>query len=255
MKSIVKRLFRATGFDLRRFGSVDHSGYDLEHDLPQVVTKPTPICFDVGANSGQTIRKLHRIFEEPEIYAFEPSSNAFQGLIDQGYESAASLSNLALGEEEGDAVLINNETSTLSSILELEQSHENPFRDRKTSSQEKVAVSTVDKQMEKFGIEKLDLLNSDTQGFEARVLRGAKRALSAGNIGAVLVEINFARLYSDQSSAAEIMQILSEHGVHLVDIYEKVRKQGPTLAWCTALFAGSEWANGKCVIEVTGLHA
>lgn len=241
MKSILKSMLRATGFDLRRFGSGNHSGYDLQHDLPQIVTNPNPICFDIGANSGQTIRLLHRTFEQPEIYAFEPSSTVFQGLIESGYDTLASLSNIALGEGEGDAFLINNETSTLSSILELDPSQENPFRDRRTLGREKVSVSTVDKEMEKYGIEELSLLKSDTQGFETRVLRGAKRALSTGKITAVLVEINFASLYSGQCSAAEIIQILSENGVHLVDVYQKVRKQGPTLAWCTALFARSEW--------------
>ena len=155
--------------------------------MPQIVTNPNPICFDIGANSGQTIRLLHRTFEQPEIYAFEPSSTSFQGLIESGYDTLASLSNIALGEGEGDAFLINNETSPLSSLLELDPSQENPFRDRRTLGREKVSVSTVDKEMEKYGIEELSLLKSDTQGFETRVLRGAKRALSTGKITAVLV--------------------------------------------------------------------
>ena len=245
MKSIVKRLLRATGFDLRRFGPDDHSGYDLEHDLPQVVTNSNPVCFDIGANSGQTICLLQRIFDQPEIYAFEPSKSVFQRLIAKDFTSNVTLSNLALGEKEGDALLINNETSTLSSILEIDRSQENPFRDRMILGKEKIGVSTVDKEMERFGIEELSLLKSDTQGFEARVFRGAKRALNAGKIGAVLVELNFVPMYSGQSSCAEILQILGDHGLYPVDCYQKVRKQGPALAWCTALFARSEWITAK----------
>ena len=255
MKSILKRLLRATGFDLRRFGSASHSGYDLEHDLPQVVNNRNPICFDVGANHGQTIRLLHRVLDRPEIYAFEPSSSVFQELIAKGFESKASLSNLALGDTEGAALLMNNETSSLSSILELSPSKVNPFHGRRTLGKEKVAVTTVDKEMEKYGIEELSLLKSDTQGFEAKVLRGAERAMNEGKIGAVLVEINLAPMYSGQSSCAEIIQILDEHGIHLVDLYQKVRKQGPTIAWCTALFARSEWAIGKGVTQKRSTHA
>ena len=57
-----------------------------------------------------------------------------------------------------------------------------------------------------------------------------------GMISHVLVELNFVKLYRDQGSAAEIADALNQHGLYLVDYYEKVRRDS-TIVWCTGLFS------------------
>ena len=48
------------------------NGVDLEEDLRIVVRREAPVCLDIGANEGQTLRLLQRAFQRQRIYAFEP---------------------------------------------------------------------------------------------------------------------------------------------------------------------------------------
>ena len=100
---------------------------------------------------------------------------------------------------------------------------------------EMVEVSTVDEFMAKLDLPALDLLKVDTQGFDLAVLKGAGGALASGRVRTVLVELNFVRMYQGQASAQEITEYLAQHGLYLIDCYDKAR-EGHTLGWCCALF-------------------
>ena len=112
---------------------------------------------------------------------------------------------------------------------------ENRFRDMKVERKETVRIKTLDWFLEQNRISRVDLLKSDTQGYDLRVLAGASESLRRGLINNVLVELNFVRMYAGQSEPDDILNFLAQHGLFLVDYYEKVR-QSQTLAWCTALF-------------------
>ena len=48
-------------------------------------------------------------------------------------------------------------------------------------------------------------------------------------------KLNFLPLYDNQPAPDEIIAFLNRHGLSLVDLYEKCRRE-QRLAWCTALF-------------------
>jgi hypothetical protein len=104
-------------------------------------------------------------------------------------------------------------------------------------NREIVEVKTIDSVVEEHGIERIDLLKIDTQGYDLEVLRGGTEALRSGVIGNVLVELNFVKMYESQSDANAIIQFLTERNLRLVDYYEKFR-QSHALAWCLGLFTG-----------------
>lgn len=60
-----------------------------------------------------------------------------------------------------------------------------------------VKVSTIDRYCADKKIERIDLLKSDTQGFELEVLKGARHMLVERRVGAIYVEITFAQLYDN----------------------------------------------------------
>jgi FkbM family methyltransferase len=142
----------------------------------------------------------------------------------------------ALGRQAEQRELINYARPELSSFLPLDETAENPFRDTAVVGTEPVAIRTVDDFVRDAGIETIDLLKIDTQGFDADVLAGAAATLAAGRVRAALIELNFIAMYRGQSDPDEVARTLAEAGLLLVDYYEKVR-HGHTLAWCTALFA------------------
>ena len=132
----------------------------------------------------------------------------------------------------------NYKNSCLSSFFPLDVDENNRFRSVGLNSREMVEMDTVDRFLQQKGIDAVDLLKIDTQGFDMEVLLGAKVALQSGVIQNVLVELNFVRKYKGECSPTEIIELLKKYNIVLSDFYEKVR-QGPqnkTLAWCTALF-------------------
>jgi hypothetical protein len=87
------------------------------------------------------------------------------------------------------------------------------------SERNPVEINTVDDYCDSRQIEKIDILKSDTQGFDLEVLKGAERTIARGGIYLVYIEINFAELYKGLPPADEIMRFLREHRFSLVSFY------------------------------------
>ena len=214
------------------------TGVDLWDDIKFILGESSPICIDVGANKGQTIESILATFNTPIIHAFEPSSDVFDLLEATNFGNNVSIYNLAMGSEVASREFINYSESRLSSFLPMDTDEENRFREIEKKNVEIVGISTVDNFMRSNNIVKIDLLKIDTQGFDLEVLHGARSALEAGAVKLVLIEMNFVKMYKNQSAPNDIINFLKDHELCLVDYYEKVR-QGECLAWCTALFVRS----------------
>lgn len=234
LRTAAKGVLRRLGYELRHCPQLVPSGTDLARDLRLVVTKGEPVCFDVGANCGQTIETLQNIFEAPRIFAFEPSTEMFSFLKSK-LSTRVSLYNVALGDRPSTQEFTNYNDPCLSSFLALADDPENEFRGVRAKSKQIVQVQTVDAFMVKERLDSIDLLKIDTQGYDLKVLAGAENSLKQGAIGAVLVELNFVKLYVEQGNPFEIIRFLAAHNVRLVDYYDKVRN-GLILASCNALF-------------------
>ncbi len=235
--SLTKSVLARFGlFMARQFGG-RVTGYDLPRDLGLVIPQKNPVCFDIGANRGQTIQLLQHCFRDPVIHAFEPASASFEALSRQSFGSGVNLHQLALGEQVGMAEFHNYAHSELNSFLTINpDKRENLFAEEAVVSSESVRVDTLDNFCDAHQIAQIDLLKIDTQGFELPVLRGAVGLLNGRKISAILLELNFATLYEGQSDPLEILQLLRSHNLRLVDYYEKERITGMELSWTTALF-------------------
>lgn len=235
--SFMKSVLASLGLFMARQFRGRVTGYDLSRDLALIVTKNNPVCFDVGANRGQTIQLLQGCFSAPIIHAFEPATACFSDLARQSFGPRVHFHHLAFGDHDGVADFRNYEHSELSSFLPLHlDKRENLFADEEIILVESVQVNTLDHFCAVHTIDHIDLLKIDTQGFELPVLRGGGSLLKQKKIGAILLELNFATLYEGQSDPLEVMQLLRSHGMRLVDYYEKERITGFELSWTTALF-------------------
>lgn len=233
----IKAVFSFFGlFVARRYPNAI-TGHELTHDLTVIVQKDNPVCFDVGANRGQTIQLLQGCFRDPLIHAFEPSSATFAALAGQSFGSQVQLHQLAMGEQAGVAEFRNYTQSELSSFLPVNANKaENIFAEEQLILAESVQVNTLDHFCATQGIAQIDLLKIDTQGFELPVLRGGAELFRKQQVGAVLLELNFSALYEGQSDPLEILGFMRAHNMRLVDYYEKERARGIELSWTTALF-------------------
>jgi FkbM family methyltransferase len=235
LKEAIQFVLGACGYRLVCSPRNQVAGLSLIDDVRLVVGVEDPVCFDVGANEGQTIELLQKAFKRPKIYAFEPSTQAFARLSSRNHGSGVALENVALGRENGRREFTNYEDTCLSSFLALDAKAEGHFLGTRVETREIVDIRTVDWFVEQHQVSTIDLLKIDTQGYDLEVLEGALATMRQGRIRNVLVELNLVTLYKGQSDPVEIERFLREHGFHLVELYDKFRR-GPTVEWCNALY-------------------
>lgn len=249
IRSAINYLLNKKGFHLghtRYPGGL--TGFDLAHDLQQLITKERPLCLDVGANIGQTIEEFTTWLVNPVIHSFEPSSEIFPILEEKKREAGISwnnvhLYNYALGSKIEERELTNYENNQLSSLLSLENTKENPFQgDRnRVKSTEKVAIRTVDDFLTSNNIEHVDLLKMDTQGFDFQVLKGAEESIKAKKIDYIFLEMNFVPMYEGQGGACELISYLETLGQKVVGFYDIYRPTGANhIAWTSTLFGNKD---------------
>jgi FkbM family methyltransferase len=229
-----KRILRPLGIELKRFDF----GLDVWADLAELFRDKAPqVLFDVGANTGQTSMQLAAILPSAKIMAFEPNPNLFPEL----QRNLANLSQvtpfpMALGEEQA-RIPLNICGSNLNSSV-LQYSREDGT-DRVVEKVD-VAMETVDHFCAAHNIMSIDLLKTDVQGYDLKVLQGAKTLLGAGRIQAVLSEVNFHKLYDGQCTFEEIHTYLKTHGLYLSGFYDAVRENTYHIHWVDALFVRPE---------------
>jgi FkbM family methyltransferase len=214
------------------------TGIDLRHDIKQLIEVKNPIILDIGANKGQSIKLFRELWPSSFIHSFEPTKSLAEILINQFQNSTTIINETAMGAAPTKATLNINQKSGLNSILNLDSSPENRFREKKIIATEEVIIDTVDLYLEKHKILRIELLKTDTQGFDFEVLKGAINSIKTGKISNVLIEINFVSLYQNQGKSTEIFEFLFSNKFALVGLYEISRNKtdSSSIDWCTALF-------------------
>lgn len=98
-RAIVRRQFARLGYDVSRItGEV---GEDPYRDMARLVPNSRPVVADVGANIGQTVERMRRALDEPEIHSFEASPTTFVELerqVGSVPESTSSTARSALSQ-------------------------------------------------------------------------------------------------------------------------------------------------------------
>lgn len=236
MKKALKDLLVSLGWRISRAPRGTVVGQDLWHDLG-LLLGPSPLCFDVGANHGDVSDELLRLRPAAMIHAFEPGAACQEKLKTRfGSEARVTLVPSGLGDQAGESEFRNYANDQLSSFLSLQTGENNPFRAEPEMAKGRAVITTIDHYCTEHGISSIDFLKVDTQGFDLRVLKGGEKLFGTGGVRYVLIELNFISLYQGQAWGYEIMAWLHQHGLQLVDFYEKCR-QDQRMAWCTALFA------------------
>jgi FkbM family methyltransferase len=161
------------------------------------------------------------------VFAFEPGS-PFEKLAEM---PGISAHNIALGSKAGTQVFSENSTSVMSSFLPL-----GPEGWGRITGQREVVVSTVDEFCEQRGIGFIDLLKSDTQGYDLEVLRGGDRMFTEGRIHLVYLEATFAPLYENLPRFDQLYGFLADRDFDLVGLYD-IHYRNDKIGWADALFA------------------
>ena len=85
---------------------------------------------------------------------------------------------------------------------------------------EEVTVTTIDSFTEKHGINSIDVLKTDTEGFDVEVFRGAARMLKTSAVSYVLVEVGFRSGDLLHTSMTQVNTILNDYGFQVGGFYD-----------------------------------
>lgn len=180
---------------------------DVKRLLPHV-----DVVLDVGANEGQTALAFAAAFREARIYAFEPIPATFSTLeAATKNEARITCFEMALGSTEGEATIRLRAKSGHNSLLHVAE----PGPGAVT-----VTVTTGDSWASAHGVDRVDLLKIDTEGFEVEVLTGFDGFLGEGRVECVLAECEFERVTKEpHTSFFDLYEHLAGHGLRLVTLY------------------------------------
>jgi FkbM family methyltransferase len=155
-----------------------------------------------------------------KVHAFEPDPAnvvAFRRNLALNPDARVELNEVAVGEEAGE-VHLSVPIPGQSSIGHI--------------SDEGVPVRqvTLDEYADEHGIERVDLLKMDVEGYECSVLRGARRLLEERRIGVIVTEVHEAFLQRAGASRTELESLLAGYaprplppvGLHRIRPAEKI---------------------------------
>ena len=220
LKEFLRRGFRRWGYSVYRSKALP-VGLDLVADISRIKDFASMrVVFDVGANIGDWT--LDHLAHAPAatFYCFEPSADTFRTLNGRvGHRPRVRTVQAAAGCVSGSAHLYRFGSSVQHSLVAR------AAEDGSTGTEE-VRVLTLDEFADGHGIEHIDLLKTDTEGYDAEVLAGARRMLERKRIDFVFVEVNFAKDDAGHSNFDPIAALLGKHGYQPVGFYD-VHLWGP----------------------------
>ena len=201
----LEKLMGVRVYSVRAHGREDW--YDIRKTGCRIET-----VFDVGANIGQTARKFRRAFLRANIYSFEPVRALFQELQeDVSGDGNVQCFQVAMGSAPGVGKIYLTEHPTMNSLIEPEYSR----------GFEEVQIDTVDSFCRTHGIERIDLLKVDAEGYDLEVLKGSASLLSSARVAFVLAEVGFHPGDSRHVLFDHVREFLIPHGFHVFGIYDQ----------------------------------
>lgn len=223
MKNILQKFINLFGYKISKIKTIDK--YDLDGMIKFINEKNKPVIFDVGANKGQSIKRFKRMFKECTIHSFEPgNSECDQMRVNHKNDNSVYINNVGVGEKKEFLEFNINANTTHSSFKKLlenttwikKRSEVKKIENEKyTISKELKQIITLDDYANTNEIETIDILKIDTQGYDDKVIAGAKNLINGNKIKIIQIEIIFSEIYENSFNIYDIEKFLIPNGYKL----------------------------------------
>ena len=229
IKNFLRNRLRKTGFDIIHYK--DTLGRFILDDIGKYIKFGNPLIFDVGANTGQSVKGFIEKFPDATIHSFEPSAETFE-ILRQNVSTNKNVNiwNFGLGSANEEKRFFENNNSDMSSFLALGE-----FGWGKIIKETVIPIMTIDQFCLDHQITKIDLLKIDTQGYDFEVIKGAEKMISENKVGLLYFEIIFSSQYEGLPPFSQIMSFLENHNFCLVTLYP-FAYQKKLASWTNGLF-------------------
>lgn len=167
---------------------------------------------DVGANVGYyTLMAASLVGRHGRVLAFEPSPYAFSRL-----EETIARNNLRQVRAIPAGLSDTNGESRL--FVSAGKANHTPSMVPNAGGQAvAVPVRRLDDYLSQHGVDHVDFMKIDVEGFEPNVIRGAGKYIERGKIHAILCEFNADWLSANKSSAEALYELLTDSGFKPAD--------------------------------------
>jgi FkbM family methyltransferase len=190
------------------------AAYQIISRLKQADVFPLAII-DVGANVGQFSVAANNLMPQATIYPIEPDPKTAELLRKNvSPRVAANIIVSAVGERVGTVSFQVNSDSQVSSVLPLGEDRKKSFPVSTVQESIIVPISTLDVLFEGKSLAQPALLKIDVQGYEDKVIEGARGMLKS--LRWVLMEVSFAKLYDGEKDFTFIMTLMGDNGFKFV---------------------------------------
>jgi FkbM family methyltransferase len=210
MRSLVRRLARHAGLEIRRYAPDSSERARLTGLLR---ARAIDLVLDVGANTGQYARELRELGYAGRIVSFEPLREAHEALA---RAAAGDLHwtvapRMALGEHDGEADLNVSENLASSSVLTASGIALAAEPLVRANRRERAPMARLDGAATRYLTHAQHMfLKIDVQGYEPQVLAGASGLL--GRIEGIQLEMSLVPLYEGQALLWELNDRLERLG-------------------------------------------
>ncbi len=234
MKEAIRSLLTRLGYDVRNTASLGISPFaDMRRFVPAV---KDPLVLDVGANVGQSVGRFRKVFPTATIHSFEPSQETFRQLSQNvGNDKRVFAWNYAVGASPGKKTFLENTNSDMSSFLSPSSTSWGEVKRESV-----VEVTTIDHFLEANRIAHVDILKSDTQGYELEVFKGGEQAMRENRIGLLYFEFIFSDMYKHLPAFDQVFRHLIDRNFSLVAIYD-FHYQNRLASFADVLFVNREY--------------
>jgi len=247
MSRLVKGFLRRLGLDVRLVRNVEaHARREWEAKWAEqwrfLERHQIGTIIDVGANTGQFAKMIHRVCPQAKLYAFEPIADCFEEL-QQALAAipGAHAFHMALGDENGTAIINRSEFTPCSSMLPVTDLLTRDYPDAGKVTPQQVDIARLDDAM----VGKIEgnlLVKIDVQGYEPQVIAGGRETLARASY--VAVEVTFQEQYVGQPLFDGVYQLMAREGF----VYRgsagqyKSESEGP-FAYADAIFENPRLVN------------
>jgi FkbM family methyltransferase len=229
LQTKLRSLFRLTGYDIHRLSARDsRPPYGLDNFFPLIQSfgfKPQHIV-DVGANHGHWTRTACRYFPKANYTLVEPQNHLRTDIEDLERRHKIRWLNAGCSDEAGQLPLIvayRDDSSTFVRVDRLGRPTE--------GAQIMVPITTLDKIAAEEGSVP-DLVKIDAEGFDLRVLAGAKTLFGKTEIFMVEAVI-CCQSYGNTIGA--LVQFMADVGYSVMDITDLNRAPKHGALWLVEL--------------------
>jgi len=240
------RRFRGLGLDavaaaraaVSRSKKTAYGQVKLAH-VPSSIRQRLRVVVDVGANEGQWSSALLALVRPVRLELFEPNPACVRRLQARVHGiPGVTVHGIGLGAVAGHLTLNVTRSSDFASFLQPADHIRDEYAPGAVEIAERVTVpvETLDGALR--GLDVIDLLKLDVQGFERQVIEGGRATLLKTR--ALLIEANFVSHYTGDDSLASLTALLQEHGMTLWELAPPFLGRDGRPLWCDAVFVRPE---------------